>query len=53
MEKLKNEWEIVHGQLSSGNDSPVLKKRAKELIQLFIDKKLISKSEGVNLLMKL
>jgi hypothetical protein len=53
IEKLKNEWDVVMGQISAGNDNPTLRKRAKELIQSFIDKKMITKAEGVNLLMNL
>jgi hypothetical protein len=53
VDKLKNEWEIVHGEILAGNNNPNLLKRAKEIIQLFIDKRMITKAQGVNLLMNL
>jgi hypothetical protein len=53
IDKLKNEWTKVFGEINAGNDSPQLIKRAKELIQIFIEKKLITRTEGLNLLMRL
>ena len=53
IDKLKNEWELTFGIINSGNDSPALIKRAKELIKIFMDKKMISKSEGLNILMNI
>jgi hypothetical protein len=53
IEKLKNEWAKTFGELQAGNDAPQLVKRAKELIQIFIEKRLITRVEGLNLLLKL
>lgn len=53
IDELKNEWELTLGQINSGNDSPTLIKRAKELIKIFMDKKMISKSEGLKMLMNI
>ncbi|MFN9113922.1 MAG: hypothetical protein ACK5XN_27970, partial [Bacteroidota bacterium] len=53
IEKLKNEWAKTFGELQAGNDAPQLVKRAKELIQIFTEKRLITRVEGLNLLLKL
>lgn len=53
IDKLKNEWEVTFGEINSGNNSKALIKRAKELINIFIDKRMISKSEGLKILTNL
>lgn len=53
IDKLKNEWEVINGQIMAGNNNPALSKRAKEIIQEFINKKIITKSQGVEILMNL
>ncbi|MFN9111975.1 MAG: hypothetical protein ACK5XN_18070, partial [Bacteroidota bacterium] len=51
IDKLKNEFQVVMGQIEAGNNNPTLLKRAKELIQEFINKKVITKAQGVSMLM--
>jgi hypothetical protein len=41
------------GQIEAGNNNPTLLKRAKELIQEFINKKVITKAQGVSMLMEI
>lgn len=53
IEKLKNDWELVIGEINSGNDSPALIIRAKVLVKTFMEKKMISKSEGLKMLMNI
>lgn len=53
VDKLKNDWELVIGEINAGNDSPQLIKRAKELVKMFMDKRMISKTEGLNMLMNI
>ena len=53
IEKLKNEWAVVFGEINAGNNSRELHKRAKELINIFITKRMISKSEGLKMLTNL
>lgn len=53
IDKLKNEFQVVMGQIEAGNNNPTLLKRAKELIQEFINKKVITKAEGVSMLMQI
>lgn len=53
IEKLKNEWEVINGQIMAGNNNATLVKRAKQIIQEFINKKIITKAQGVDILMNL
>jgi len=50
---LKNRWEIITGEIEIGNDSPLLRKEAKEIIRHFVEKRTISKAQGYKLLSQL
>jgi hypothetical protein len=50
IEKLKEDFNIVMGQLESGNDNPELNKKAKALINEMLSKKVISNNQALNLL---
>jgi hypothetical protein len=53
IDKLKNEFEVINGQIAAGNNNPTLLKRAKEIVQEFINKKIITKAQGVEILMNM
>ena len=46
-------WELVRGELESGNDNISLKKEAKKLISYFMKSGRLSKSEAYDLLIQL
>lgn len=50
IEKLKEDFNVVMGQLESGNDNPELNKKAKALINEMLSKKVISNNQALNLL---
>lgn len=53
LQKIKDDFNVVMGQLEAGNDSPKLIIRAKELINEMLDKKMISNNQALNYLRNL
>jgi hypothetical protein len=52
-DKLKNEFQVLHGQILAGNNNPTILKQIKEIIQEFIKKKIMTKAQGAEILMNL
>ena len=53
IDKLKERFQLVIGQIEAGNDNKDIKNEGKDLIDKMVSKKLISKNAGINLLLKI
>lgn len=53
LNNLKNDFDVLMGQIGAGNDSQRIKDNAKKMVNQMIDKKMISNNQGLKLLMQL